>query len=153
MPGDDVTHPVPDNTGYITEGQFYLRNGRIEPFGSLSRLKQLVNANTRKDHRAIMDGMIQLYAQYMETEEKRSMGFRMTDWDKKLLKYGHMFESQMMDLSVNIPLEQALDRGWDILAECYRPEETGLRTELIKEFWPDNSRPEEPKVEATETAN
>lgn len=39
MPGDDVTHPVPDNTGYITEGQFYLRNGRIEPFGSLSRLK------------------------------------------------------------------------------------------------------------------
>jgi V/A-type H+-transporting ATPase subunit B len=153
MPGDDVTHPVPDNTGYITEGQFYLRNGRIEPFGSLSRLKQLVNDKTRGDHRAIMDGMIQLYAQYMETEEKRAMGFRMTDWDKKLLKYGHMFESQMMDLSVNIPLEQALDRGWDILAECYRPEETGLRTELIKEFWPDNSQPEEPKVEATETAN
>ena len=43
MPGDDVTHPVPDNTGYITEGQFYLRNSRIEPFGSLSRLKQQVN--------------------------------------------------------------------------------------------------------------
>ena len=43
MPGDDVTHPVPDNTGYITEGQFYLRNGWIEPFGSLSRLKQVVN--------------------------------------------------------------------------------------------------------------
>ena len=43
MPGDDVTHPVPDNTGYITEGQFYLRKGRIEPFGSLSRLKQQVN--------------------------------------------------------------------------------------------------------------
>jgi V/A-type H+-transporting ATPase subunit B len=42
MPGDDVTHPVPDNTGYITEGQFYLRKGVIEPFGSLSRLKQLV---------------------------------------------------------------------------------------------------------------
>ncbi|RKY52306.1 MAG: V-type ATP synthase subunit B, partial [Candidatus Neomarinimicrobiota bacterium] len=62
MPGDDVTHPVPDNTGYITEGQFYLRNGRIEPFGSLSRLKQNVNAATREDHRAIMDGMIQLYA-------------------------------------------------------------------------------------------
>ena len=43
MPGDDVTHPVPDNTGYITEGQFYLRHKHIEPFGSLSRLKQLVN--------------------------------------------------------------------------------------------------------------
>jgi V/A-type H+-transporting ATPase subunit B len=153
MPGDDVTHPVPDNTGYITEGQFYLRNGRIEPFGSLSRLKQLVNDKTRNDHRAIMDGMIQLYAQYMETEEKRAMGFRMTDWDRKLLKYGHMFESQMMDLSVNIPLEQALDRGWDILADCFIPEETGLRTDLIKEFWPDNPKPTESKVEATEIAN
>ncbi|MCR4440224.1 MAG: V-type ATP synthase subunit B [bacterium] len=136
MPGNDVTHPVPDNTGYITEGQFYLHGGRIDPFGSLSRLKQLVNKNTRKDHRAIMDGMIQLYAQYKETEEKRAMGFRMSTWDNKLLKYGKLFESRMMDLSVNIPLERALDLGWEILAECFRPEETGLRTELIKEFWP-----------------
>jgi len=140
MPGDDVTHPVPDNTGYITEGQFYLRNGRIEPFGSLSRLKQQVNKDTRKDHRAIMDGMIQLYAQYLETEEKRAMGFRMSSWDDKLLKYGHLFESQMMALSVNIPLEQALDRGWEILATCFNPEETGMRTELIEEFWPTNSK-------------
>ena len=140
MPGDDVTHPVPDNTGYITEGQFYLRNGRIEPFGSLSRLKQQVNKDTRADHRAIMDGMIQLYAQYRETEEKRSMGFRMSDWDKKLLKYGEMFEDQMMDLSVNIPLEKALDNGWKILASCFNPEETNFRSELIKEFWPEESK-------------
>ena len=136
MPGDDVTHPVPDNTGYITEGQFYLRNGRIEPFGSLSRLKQLVNKDTRKDHRAIMDGMIQLYAQYRETEEKRSMGFRMSDWDKKLLKYGGLFEDQMMDLKVNIPLEEALDSGCKILADCFKPEETNFRSELVAEFWP-----------------
>jgi V/A-type H+-transporting ATPase subunit B len=136
MPGDDVTHPVPDNTGYITEGQFYLRKGRIDPFGSLSRLKQLVNDKSRKDHRAIMDGMIQLYAQYRETEEKRAMGFRMSDWDKKLLRFGGMFEKEMMSLTVNIPLEQALDRGWRILSDCFRPEETGLRTELLNEFWP-----------------
>jgi V/A-type H+-transporting ATPase subunit B len=136
MPGDDVTHPVPDNTGYITEGQFYLRNGRIEPFGSLSRLKQQVNKDTREDHRAIMDGMIQLYAQYLETEEKRAMGFRMSRWDEKLLKYGNLFESQMMSLGVNIPLEEALDRGWGILAECFNRGETGFRTELINKFWP-----------------
>ncbi len=136
MPGDDVTHPVPDNTGYITEGQFYLRNGRIEPFGSLSRLKQQVNKDTRKDHRDIMNGMIQLYAQYKETEEKRSMGFRMSDWDRKLLKYGDLFEGQMMDLKVNIALEEALDNGWKILGECFNPKETNFRTELIKEFWP-----------------
>jgi len=136
MPGDDVTHPVPDNTGYITEGQYYLSNGRIEPFGSLSRLKQMVNKDTREDHRSLMDGMIRLYANYKESLEKKSMGFRMTDWDNKLLKYGQIFEERMMDLSVNIPLEQALDRGWEIMAECFTPEETGLRTGLLKQFWP-----------------
>ena len=136
MPGDDITHPIPDNTGYITEGQFYLKNGRIEPFGSLSRLKQLVNHKTRDDHRAIMDGMIQLYAQYRQTEEKRSMGFRMSAWDKKLLNYGRMFQEQMMDLSVKVPLEIALDNAWGILSVCFSPEETGFRTDLIKRFWP-----------------
>ena len=136
MPGDDVTHPVPDNTGYITEGQFYLKNGRIEPFGSLSRLKQQVNKNTREDHRTVMDAMIKLYAQYKETVEKQSMGFKMSDWDKKLLKYGADFEREMMDLSVNIPLEQALDLGWKILAENFDRSEVGIPTKLSDKFWP-----------------
>jgi len=136
MPGDDVTHPVPDNTGYITEGQYYLKNGRIEPFGSLSRLKQLVNSKTRPDHRALMDGMITLYAAYKESLEKKAMGFRMSDWDRKLLRYGEIFEREMMDLSVNIPLEAALDNGWRILASCFSPEETRMRSELIRQYWP-----------------
>ena len=135
MPGDDVTHPVPDNTGYITEGQFYLRNGRIEPFGSLSRLKQQVNKNTRDDHRTIMDAMIKLYASYKETLEKQSMGFRMSEWDQKLLKYGESFEKQMMDLSVNISLEKALDLGWQILADCFEPGETGIPTKFTSRYW------------------
>ena len=136
MPGDDVTHPVPDNTGYITEGQFYLRNGRIEPFGSLSRLKQQVNKNTREDHRTVMDAMIKLYAQYKETIEKQSMGFKMSAWDQKLLKYGAKFEAGMMDLSVNIPLEEALDLGWKILAECFDKGEVGIPSKLSDKFWP-----------------
>lgn len=136
MPGDDVTHPVPDNTGYITEGQFYLKGGRIEPFGSLSRLKQMVNGKTRADHRAIMDGMIKLFSAYRDTLEKKSMGFQMSAWDQKLLKYGELFEREMMDLSVNVPLEKALDRGWEILASCFEPQETGLQTKLLDQFWP-----------------
>ena len=140
MPGDDVTHPVPDNTGYITEGQFYLVNGRIEPFGSLSRLKQQVNSETRADHRALMDNMIRLYAEYKEALEKQSMGFRMSAWDEKLLKYGELFEARMMDLSVNIPLEQALDLGWKTLAECFTPAETGIKSDLVKQFWPANQQ-------------
>jgi len=139
MPGDDVTHPVPDNTGYITEGQFYLKNGRIEPFGSLSRLKQQVNGKTRADHRSIMDSMIKLYSSYRDTLEKKSMGFQMSAWDAKLLKYGDRFEKGMMDLSVKIPLEQALDRGWEILADCFEPQETGLQTKLIDQYWPKKS--------------
>ena len=136
MPGDDVTHPVPDNTGYITEGQFYLRNGRIEPFGSLSRLKQNVNGRTRSDHRAIMDAMIRLYSEFKSTLEKQSMGFKMSGWDNKLLKYGVRFEKEMMSLEVNIPLEAALDLGWKILADCFDRTEVGIKTELIEEYWP-----------------
>ena len=136
MPGDDVTHPIPDNTGYITEGQYYLKGGRIEPFGSLSRLKQNVNGKTRKDHRALMDAMIRLYSSYKDTLEKKSMGFMMSKWDEKLLKYGELFEKEMMDLSVNISLENALDLGWKILAACFDKDETGIKSELIAEFWP-----------------
>lgn len=143
MPGDDVTHPVPDNTGYITEGQFYLSGGHIEPFGSLSRLKQNVNKDTREDHRALMDTMIRLFAQYRDTLEKQSMGFRMSAWDEKLLKYGRLFEDGMMSLKVNIPLEAALDRGWKILSECFDSAETGVKTDLIKKFWPATEKPAE----------
>lgn len=136
MPGDDVTHPVPDNTGYITEGQFYLRNGHIEPFGSLSRLKQQVNKDTREDHRAIMDGMIQLYAKYRDTLEAESMGFEMSKADLKNLKYGRLFEEQIMNLEVNLSIYDALDTCWKILAECFEPRETGIDPNLCEKFWP-----------------
>ncbi len=137
MPGDDVTHPVPDNTGYITEGQYYLKGGRIEPFGSLSRLKQNVNGKTRKDHRALMDAMIRLYSSYKDTVEKKNMGFVMNRWDEKLLKYGNLFEEKLMSLSVNLSLENALDLGWQILAVCFEKDETGMKSELLEEFWPE----------------
>ncbi|MBP7056656.1 MAG: V-type ATP synthase subunit B, partial [Candidatus Omnitrophica bacterium] len=140
MPGDDVTHPVPDNTGYITEGQFYLKNGAIEPFGSLSRLKQQVNGKTREDHRTIMDTMIQLFANYRETLEKQSMGFQMSAWDNKLLQYGRLFEKHMMSLETNIPLEKALDLGWSIMADCFTSEEIAIKRSLVERFWPANKK-------------
>jgi V/A-type H+/Na+-transporting ATPase subunit B len=153
MPGDDVTHPVPDNTGYITEGQLYLRNGRIEPFGSLSRLKQLVNGKTRDDHRAIMNSCIQLYAQCDESREKREMGFELSEWDERLLQYGDLFESEIMDLNLNIPLFEALDKCWEILAKCFRPEETGIRDAIIQKHWPKKiSQAEENAEEASQAA-
>ncbi len=138
MPGDDVTHPVPDNTGYITEGQFYLKNGVIDPFGSLSRLKQQVNGKTRDDHRAIMDGCIQLYSKCRETREKRAMGFEMSEWDMKLIKYGDSFEKEIMSFDANVSLFDALDKCWKILADHFEPRETGIRSNLCDEFWPKN---------------
>lgn len=135
MPGDDVTHPVPDNTGYITEGQFYLRNGWIEPFGSLSRLKQMVNGKTRDDHRDIMTACIQLYAKCKESREKQSMGFMMSAWDNKLLRYGERFEKEMMSLAVNLTLEEALNGCWEILSSIFEPQEIGISSKLVEKYW------------------
>ncbi|MBL7133679.1 MAG: V-type ATP synthase subunit B [Phycisphaerae bacterium] len=151
MPGDDDTHPVPDNTGYITEGQFYLRNGRIDAFRSLSRLKQRVNGETRDDHRAIMNACIQLYALCIESREKRDMGFEISRWDKTLLKYGELFEEQISDLRVNIPLFEALDRCWNILAECFEPAETGIRRSIIEKHWPKDLQPHKDAEESKRT--
>jgi V/A-type H+-transporting ATPase subunit B len=137
MPGDDVTHPIPDNTGYITEGQFYLRRGVIDPFGSLSRLKQnVVSKVTRRDHNDIMNTMIRLYADCRESRNKIAMGFKVSKWDETLLAYGQDFEREMMDLNVNMPIEQALDKCWEILAKHFEPVQTGLKEELMKEYWP-----------------
>jgi V/A-type H+-transporting ATPase subunit B len=141
MPGDDITHPVPDNTGYITEGQLYLRGGRIEPFGSLSRLRQLVNGRTRDDHRALMNAMIQLYADAVASREKRAMGFAVSAWDERLLRYAELFEAKMMDLDVDLPLEAALDEGWRVLAACFDSPQTGLPGALVERHWPAGAEP------------
>jgi V/A-type H+-transporting ATPase subunit B len=137
MPGDDVTHPIPDNTGYITEGQFYLHGGRIDPFGSLSRLKQqVIGKVTRSDHGDIANNMIRLYADSKKARERQAMGFRLSKWDEKLLQYSELFESKMMDLEVNLPIEEALDLGWKILAECFEREEVGIKEKMLKAHWP-----------------
>lgn len=137
MPGDDVTHPVPDNTGYITEGQFYLHHGRIDPFGSLSRLKQLVIGKvTREDHGDLANAMIRLYAESKKARERQGMGFKLSRWDEQLLHFSHLFEDRMMNLHVNYNLEDALDLGWKTLAECFQPDEVGIKESVLKKFWP-----------------
>lgn len=137
MPGDDVTHPVPDNTGYITEGQFYLHGGRIDPFGSLSRLKQnVIGKVTREDHGDLANTMIRLYSDSKRARERQGMGFRLSKWDEKLLFFGKLFEERMMNLEVNYTLEEALDMGWQMLAECFEAKEIGLKDKLVARYWP-----------------
>lgn len=137
MPGDDVTHPIPDNTGYITEGQFYLHDGMIDPFGSLSRLKQqVIGKVTREDHGDLANALIRLYAESKKARERQGMGFKLSQWDEKLLELSDLFESKMMDLNVNIPVEEALDLGWEILAQVFSPDEVGIKKSLVDKYWP-----------------
>lgn len=137
MPGGDITHPVPDNTGYITEGQFYLSGGAIDPFASLSRLKQLVIGKvTRKDHGDVANAMIRLYAESKKATERRAMGFRLSRWDEQLLHFADLFEQRLMGLEVNLTIEDALDTGWEILSECFKAEEVGIKESVLSQFWP-----------------
>jgi len=137
MPGDDITHPVPDNTGYITEGQFYLHNGMIDPFGSLSRLKQHVIGHvTREDHSQIMNTMIRFYAGARDAEQKKAMAFDLSPFDLKLLKFGDLFRERFADINVSMPLEQALDLCWQTLAECFDENELIMKQELIDTYFP-----------------
>ena len=137
MPGDDVTHPVPDNTGYITEGQFYLHEGVIDPFGSLSRLKQhVVGKVTREDHGQIMNTMVRFYSSAKEAQQKQQMSFELSDFDFKLLKFGELFHQRFMRIEVSMPLNEALDLAWETLAECFEPEELLMKQEFIDRYYP-----------------
>ncbi|MHC9544780.1 MAG: V-type ATP synthase subunit B [Vulcanimicrobiota bacterium] len=137
MPGNDVTHPVPDNTGYITEGQFYLHDGYIDPFGSLSRLKQhVVGKETREDHSQIMNTMIRFYSGATEAEKKQAMAFELSAFDEKLLQFGQLFKERFMNINVSLPVIEALDLCWRTLAECFEPQELLMKQSLIDKYFP-----------------
>jgi V/A-type H+-transporting ATPase subunit B len=137
MPGDDVTHPVPDNTGYITEGQFYLHNGVIDPFGSLSRLKQhVIGKATREDHGQIMNTMIRFYSGGVEAQKKQDMAFELSALDRKLLKFARLFRERFMDIRANLPVIEALDLCWRTLAECFEPQELLMKQALVEKYYP-----------------
>jgi V/A-type H+/Na+-transporting ATPase subunit B len=136
MPGDDVTHPVPDTTGYITEGQLYFKGNRIEPFRSLSRLKQLVNKTTRDDHAPLMNVMIRLYDEAKKVEQRQKMGSIISAFDEKLLAYAREFEEKMMDMELNLSLVLQLTLGWQILANHFERDHVGLPRQLCERYWP-----------------
>ncbi|MEN8131314.1 MAG: V-type ATP synthase subunit B, partial [Pseudomonadota bacterium] len=137
MPGDDVTHPVPDNTGYITEGQYYLHSGVIDPFGSLSRLKQhVIGKVTREDHGQVMNSMIRFYSSAKEAQQKQAMAFELSELDHRLLKFGKLFKRRFMDINVSMPLEKALDLSWQTMAECFEPAQLLMKQMFIDKYFP-----------------
>jgi V/A-type H+-transporting ATPase subunit B len=143
---DDITHPVPDNTGYITEGQFYMKDGFLELFGSLSRLKQQVNESTREDHRGIMNAMARLMSEAEERVKAQKFGSVKDDYSLRLLAYRKSFQKELMDPFRYLELEDALNLCWKILATHFQPEEIGLATKLIETYWPKQEVEEEENV-------
>jgi V/A-type H+-transporting ATPase subunit B len=142
MPGNDLTHPVPDNTGYITEGQFYLHDGVLDPFGSLSRLKQhVIGKVTREDHGQIMNTMIRFYSGARDAQQKQAMAFELSDFDLRSVRFGELFRKRFMDIGVSMPLEEALELAWQTLAECFEPHELLLKQELIDKYLPKGVSP------------
>ena len=139
----DITHAIPDNTGYITEGQLFLRHDTdtgkviIDPFRSLSRLKQHVQGKkTREDHSQVMNASVRLYADAQNAKTKLENGFDLSDYDLRCLDYAKDYAVQLLSIDVNIPITEMLDTAWKLFAKYFSKAETGIKQAMIDKYWP-----------------
>ncbi len=145
LSGGDITHAIPDNTGYITEGQLFLRTDSdtnkviVDPFRSLSRLKQLViGKKTREDHPQVMNASIRLFADAANAKTKLENGFDLSDYDERALKFAHDYSIKLLAIDVNVDIETMLNAAWELLAKYFTKSEVGIRNELVQKYWPNN---------------
>lgn len=138
----DITHAIPDNTGYITEGQLYLKadsdSGKVivDPFRSLSRLKQLVQGKkTREDHSQVMNAGVRLYADAQNAKTKLENGFDLSDYDLRCLDYAKEYATRLLSIDVNITIDQMLDTAWEIFGKYFTAAETGIKQALVDKYW------------------
>jgi V/A-type H+-transporting ATPase subunit B len=150
MPDDDITHPIPDLTGYITEGQFVLsrelhRKGIYPPVDVLPSLSRLMKGGigegrTREDHANVSD---QLYAAYAEGRDLRDLVAvvgeeALTEKDRKYLEFADRFEREFVSQGKDEdrPIEKTLDIGWDLLSILPERELKRIKEEFIKKYHP-----------------
>lgn len=143
LSGGDITHSIPDNTGYITEGQLFLRRDTdiskviVDPFRSLSRLKQLViGVKTREDHPQVMNALIRLFADAANAKTKMENGFDLSEYDQRTLTFAKEYSRNLLAIDVNISIDEMLDLGWNLLAKNFKKEEVGIRQALVDKYWP-----------------
>ncbi len=149
MPSDDVTHPIPDLTGYITEGQMFLSRALynkniyppINPLGSLSRLMNngIGAGKTREDHRGVAD---QLYGAYARAQDAKSLSSivgaeALSESDRRYLNFGEAFESRFIQQGFNEErsIDETLSIGWDLLSMLPESELTRVKSEYIKKYY------------------
>ena len=143
LSGGDITHAVPDNTGYITEGQLYLRRDSnvgkviIDPFRSLSRLKQLViGKKTREDHPQVMNAAVRLFSDAAGAQTKMENGFDLTDYDERTLRFAADYSRELLAIDVNVDIEGMLDTAWGLFGKYFRPAEVNIKQQLVDKYWP-----------------
>lgn len=142
LSGGDITHAVPDNTGYITEGQLYLRRDSdvgkviVDPFRSLSRLKQLVTGKkTREDHPQVMNAAVRLYADAANAKTKMENGFDLTDYDLRTLAFAKDYSEKLLAIDVNLDTTEMLDVAWELFSEHFTPAEVNIKQSLVDKYW------------------
>jgi len=143
LSGGDITHAIPDNTGYITEGQLFLRRDTdigkviVDPFRSLSRLKQLViGKKTRADHPQVMNAAVRLYADAANARTKLENGFDLTDYDERSLEFAKEYSNRLLAIDVNIDTEKMLEVAWELFARYFSKAEVGMKQEFMDLYWP-----------------
>ena len=146
LSGGDITHAVPDNTGYITEGQHFLRKDSdtgkviVDPFRSLSRLKQLViGKKTREDHPQVMNAAVRLYSDAANAKTKLENGFDLSDYDERALKFAKDYSDKLLAIDINIQIEEMLDTAWKLFAKYFTKSEVAIKAELTDKYWPKNA--------------
>jgi len=153
LSGGDITHAIPDNTGYITEGQLFLRRDTdvgkvvIDPFRSLSRLKQLViGKQTREDHSQVMNTAIRLFADAANAKTKQENGFDLTEYDDRALKFAFDYTDKLLAIDENLAINDMLDTGWDLFATHFSKSEVGIRENLLEKYWPNGEENEKVNI-------
>ncbi len=143
LSGGDITHAIPDNTGYITEGQLFLRRDSdigkviVDPFRSLSRLKQLViGTQTRADHPQVMNAAVRLYADAANAKTKLENGFDLTDYDERTLAFAKDYSNDLLAIDVNIDTTAMLDKAWELFGKHFTKAEVGIKQEFVDQYWP-----------------
>ena len=142
LSGGDITHAIPDNTGYITEGQLFLRRDSdigkviVDPFRSLSRLKQLViGTQTRADHPQVMNAAVRLYADAANAKTKLENGFDLTDYDERTLSFAKDYSNDLLAIDVNIDTTAMLDKAWELFGRHFSKAEVGIKQEFVDKYW------------------
>ncbi|PWE00264.1 V-type ATP synthase subunit B [Marinilabilia rubra] len=145
LSGGDITHAIPDNTGYITEGQLFLRRDTdigkviVDPFRSLSRLKQLViGEQTREDHPQVMNAAVRLYADAANAKTKLDNGFDLTDYDERTLDFAKAYSEKLLAIDVNVDTDTMLDIGWELFGKYFSKAEVGIKKEMVDKYWNNN---------------